>query len=310
MLIGALLLQEAADAGGGSSAARPMGVKRTATKQMRRKEAGGVYSAASIMSGAGDALSAADVRTKALLLLGRLGGASRFVVGTMSDAVAEATKWESSWSLIQLPLMLNDKIFQVTLDDILPNLAESATSSPDRQTKVAAAEALHAVMTWIIGTKRLGRRPIDQHGFSPLLKRLFPVCLRIGADVDGVCCEVFKTLTLQCARYAAELRRHQAEDDAEAAKSKDEADAAVMVESCLDSLSSDNTGLRSLAAECINEYVKFSLKAGSKGGKVDRVLRHILASARHSSALFRLGACAAITAVYVGCAACGPFRRS
>lgn len=265
-------------------------MKRTAAKLMRRKDEGS-FSAASFLSGAGDTVSVSSVQTKALLLLGRLGGAARFVVGSISDAVADAAAWESSGSLIQLPLTLNGTLCTVALDGMLPILAESATAAPDKQTKFAAAELLHAIVTFIIGSTGLQRGAVSSGKFSPLLKRVFPVCLRLGSDVDGVCCKLYETLVMQCARYIAELFRH--------GKEKEDDEGSVMLDACLESLCADSTGLRSLASSCVNEFVRFSLKTGSTGEseKVAYVIRRILAYARHSSAFARLGACAAINSM-------------
>ena len=67
-------------------------------------------------------------------------------------------------------------------------MVELATSSSDRQTKVAACELLHSLVLYMLG--RGTQRPeaeAEKYPMEALYRHIFPAVLRLATDVEQVC---------------------------------------------------------------------------------------------------------------------------
>ncbi len=72
-------------------------------------------------------------------------------------------------------------------DAFLPRVVELATSSSDRQTKVAACELLHALVLYMLGRGAMqpgGRQAVAP--LTPLYRKVFPALMRLACDVEQV----------------------------------------------------------------------------------------------------------------------------
>ena len=80
-------------------------------------------------------------------------------------------------------------IFTCISDPFLPRVVELATTSSERQTKVAACELLHSLVLYTLG--RSSQQPGSQRGsdtqdMEQIYKKLFPVLMQLACDVEQV----------------------------------------------------------------------------------------------------------------------------
>ena len=74
-------------------------------------------------------------------------------------------------------------------DTFLPRIIELATSSSDRQTKVAACELLHSLVLYMIGRgaqKPAGRAGKPKEPMDRLYAKIMPALLQLACDVEQV----------------------------------------------------------------------------------------------------------------------------
>ena len=77
-------------------------------------------------------------------------------------------------------------------DAFLPRVVELATTSSERQTKVAACELLHSLVLLTLGRGALqppsapGRQQQQQHSMHALYRHVLPAILKLACDVDEV----------------------------------------------------------------------------------------------------------------------------
>ena len=77
--------------------------------------------------------------------------------------------------------------FYFLIDAFLPRVVELATTSSDRQTKVAACELLHSLVLYMLGrsTMQPGGRQVTAP-MTPLYKKVFPALMQLACDVEQV----------------------------------------------------------------------------------------------------------------------------
>ncbi|KAH3862878.1 hypothetical protein DPMN_025853 [Dreissena polymorpha] len=88
-----------------------------------------------------------------------------------------------------------------------------ATSSSDRQTKVAACELLHSLVLFSIGcsTQQSGAQ-VHRASMAPLFKRIFPAMLKLSCDVELVARQLFEPLMMQVIHWYTGNKQHKSEE--------------------------------------------------------------------------------------------------
>ena len=214
--------------------------------------------------------------------------------GSSSSEPGSVMRWDSvSRILFEFPF--RDVKIDVHLDTLLPRLAELAEHGADRQAKVAAAEALHSIVLHMIGSDAKSTVSRD---YSILYTHLFPVLLRLAADVDAFTRNLFYPLVLQLIHWFT--------SSAPAAD-----DTLALLDAVVSAVCSPSSHLRELAAQYMAEFLKWAIKqSGSSGSSssssssvsdklsVRALLRHIFALAAHPSPFRRIGAADAYLAIY------------
>ena len=76
-------------------------------------------------------------------------------------------------------------MFYVFTDPFLPRVVELATTSSDRQTKVAACELLHSLVLYSIGRSVQGER-VQRVSLEAIYRHIFPAMLKLACDVEQV----------------------------------------------------------------------------------------------------------------------------
>ena len=77
--------------------------------------------------------------------------------------------------------------YMISVDEFLPRVVILATSSGDRQTKVAACELLHSLVLYMLGRSATqpGGRQVTAP-MTPLYKKVFPALMELACDVEQV----------------------------------------------------------------------------------------------------------------------------
>ncbi|KRY50515.1 DNA-dependent protein kinase catalytic subunit [Trichinella britovi] len=188
-----------------------------------------------------------------------------------------------------------DMKFEIALDTLLPRLCDLALSAGDRPLKVAACEALHACVLFLLGNESFRTVKVrDRESISKAYSHIFPVLLKLACDVDEVPKQMFSTLFVQI------LHLFSGTDFAD-----------KMVTSCLlDTLMDGlccfwNSSLRDQSAYYISEYCRWSMRRVDNTGqnmhsesKVELLVQTIITFAVHSSAVKRAGAAVAFNNLY------------
>ncbi|KAJ3184182.1 hypothetical protein HDU87_005028 [Geranomyces variabilis] len=193
------------------------------------------------------------IRSRIVMLLGRIGGDNRLMLEGNNNEEQQIIAWDTEKRLaFEIPF--KEINCQLYLDDILPRVVELAENSPDRQTKVAAAELLHGCVVLMIGRSaktlsNTGRNTdVKKSPFHKLYKNVFPALLRLGADLDRVTRELFSSLVFQIIHWLTKNSRAE------------NPETMAMLNACLDAISAPIGGLRNFAGDCVREFVIWSIK--------------------------------------------------
>ncbi|KAK9826371.1 hypothetical protein WJX81_003941, partial [Elliptochloris bilobata] len=246
----------------------------------------------------------ATLQPKLQAWLGRMGSAADALV--VASTPAGAVRWDLE-DKVGLQVAFGQgagKQPLVWLDLMLPQVADMAERSPDRQARVAAVECLHAVILWMVGTNAKRAPGKDQEDFQPrptkfhaLLGHLLPTALRLAAGAEPVARKLFGELVPALVHWLTRSARTEA------------AETMALLEAVMDGLTNEGSGaLRDLCATQVVEFLKWSVKHESpqvpRGGAVinlnaQSVLRRLFERLVHPQPYQRLGAAKALA----GCAA-------
>ena len=209
--------------------------------------------------------SASSLCMRVALLLGRLGGEARHIVGELKDHLKEELEWGAVLSTsgdiadaltVQLQLEEGGRAVDVPVDVILPRAVTLALTATTRQTKVAACELVHASMLLIIGNMFVKAGPAPQQAdvsgalpkskYYGLLSKLFPVCLQLAVDADAFPRQLFSLL---CKQLAHQFGEHD-----------NRPEATLLIDCVMDALASKEASLRDFAALMLAEFVDFTIR--------------------------------------------------
>ena len=217
-------------------------------------------------------------------VLGRIGGdCVGMVQGSERTPMAEGR-----WSLtdhIDFKMCLTDRSdsdMPVYLDAILPRVAELATSSMSYREKAAACELLEAAIKLTIGHANRNRQ--GREALGPHFERIFPAMLKLSTDADGFARKLFEPLTKQVIRWLTS-----------AGDMGGSSHVSAMLEAIMIAVADHlQSGLREFAAQCLGEFIKYSIRAKLKKEdssplKLHSLLHRLYGLAHHPSALHRLG---------------------
>jgi DNA-dependent protein kinase catalytic subunit len=234
------------------------------------------------------------VQMSILRFLGSLGGhVNAGLVETDSTAVCaqKAVAWDSQDHLT-LALPFQDLKPTVYLDPFLPRVCELASSSSDRQTKIAACELLHALVLFILG--RSAQPALQKKSpMTKLFRKVFPYLLRLACDVEKVAEQLFRPLVLQMVHWFTRNTQYESPD------------TIALLDAVLDGIvDSSDTSLRDFCGLCVREFLSWSIKQTSKKQQekspinMKSLLKRLYSLASHPSASKRLGAALAFNSIY------------
>ncbi|KAH8038085.1 hypothetical protein HPB51_021642 [Rhipicephalus microplus] len=212
------------------------------------------------------------LRRKILDFLGSLNGERRaFLMADLEkETLAAALTWDPETKehlLFAVPFP--DAKIDISFDGFLPRVVELARFAGNRQTKVAACELLHALVLYAVGT---GVQNTERRAKCPMVhlyQHLFPELLHLSCDPDQ---------PPQPGLNPATCRTQ--------------------------SRSRKETTVRDFAAQCLKEFVAWSIKQSSSKEleksptNVKSVLGRLCSYCRHPSASKRLGAALVFNNIY------------
>ncbi|XP_052761107.1 DNA-dependent protein kinase catalytic subunit-like isoform X2 [Mya arenaria] len=236
-----------------------------------------------------------QVRQRVMWYLGQLGGSVNInLLADTDQKIAEcAIAWDTEQHLkFDMPFV--DMKPTLYLDPFLPHVVELATTSSDRQTKVAACELLHSLILYSIGrgAQQPGAR-IERASMGPLFKHIFPAMLKLSCDVELVARQLFEPLTMQVIHWFTGGKKTESE---ETITLLDAIYAGMIQQS--------DTAQRDFCARCLHEFLRWSIKqtsakaAENNPANAKSVLKRIFSYSRHPSPFKRLGAALAFNNIY------------
>ncbi|ORY53674.1 hypothetical protein BCR33DRAFT_779027 [Rhizoclosmatium globosum] len=230
-----------------------------------------------------------SIQIRILKLLGSLGQDSRLMLS--NETSASLLAWDTEMNLkVQIPF--KEAIFDVYFDNMLPRIVELAENSPDRKTKVAANELLHALVIVMIGGSQSRSEGDGRTPYHKIYVKLFPVLLRLSVDLDKVTRELFRPLVIQLVHWLTKNSKYE------------NPETMALLQSCFDAVSSSNGPLREFGAECIAEYLKWSIKHASEKElennpiNAKSLFKRLYLLCQHASSAKRLGASIIINRIY------------
>lgn len=194
-----------------------------------------------------------ELQRRMMQFLGRLGGKNKQLLAQGNEAAGNngMLAWDVQKRLkIRVPFM-NVKV-DIYLDEFLPRICELAESSSDRQVKVAACELLHGLITFVIGSSDTASKLKDDTRFDKFYAKAFPVMLRLATDPDQIARDMFRLLFSQVIHYFT------------SATYADTIITTTLSKALLEAAYNTDAGLRDYGAECLHEFVKWSIKHSSR----------------------------------------------
>uniref|UniRef100_A0A8B9FXA0 DNA-dependent protein kinase catalytic subunit n=1 Tax=Amazona collaria TaxID=241587 RepID=A0A8B9FXA0_9PSIT len=237
-----------------------------------------------------------SVRIRVACLLGSLGGQINHNLITATSAeemMKKCVSWDTEKRL-SFAVPFADMKPIIYLDLFLPRVTELALSASDRQTKVAACELLHSIVTYMLG--KASQMPDGCQGPPPMYqlhKRTFPVLLRLACDVDQVTRQLYEPLVMQLIHWFTNNKKFESQD------------TVAFLEAILSGIVDpvDST-LRDFCGQCIREFLKWSIKQTTprqqekSPANTKSLFKRLYSLALHPSAFKRLGAALAFNSIY------------
>ena len=202
-------------------------------------------------------------------------------------------KWSQNEAL-EFSVPFPDQRADICLDALLPRVNFLALHSTVRKTRVAAAECLHVLATFVIGKQSSQTAEMRQkRSLEPIFSRLFPSMLTLACDRDTVIKDLFHPLFNQSIHWFTR-------------NTKDEApETAVLLDTIVEGLCCKrNTSVRQGSAVFLKEFLVWSIKQTPKNEMAKRahnpkaLFKRLGTMWLHPDPIKRLGASLAFNKLY------------
>ncbi|CAG8572313.1 13750_t:CDS:10, partial [Acaulospora morrowiae] len=256
-----------------------------------------------------------DLQVRILRILGRLGGLSKSIFeDIVNDDLAHVSSSPSkspgiknkssksnnilAWDperRLSFVIPYPDSRINILFDEFLPRIVELAESAPDRKTKVVACELLHSIMLFMIGKSALKVRSTkgpQESPFSKTYRRIFPALLRLAIDSDQVPRKLFQRLVSQMIHWFTNNAQYE------------NPETIALLQCCLDAICDSWSSLRDYGAECLNEFLLWSIKQSSEHQleenpmNMKSLFKRLYDFSAHPDYAKRLGASLAVNHIY------------
>ncbi|GAB5585937.1 hypothetical protein Unana1_00837 [Umbelopsis nana] len=261
-----------------------------------------------------DPESAADLQIRAVRFLGRLGGYNKSILdpkihikdmksydihqgeqkAKRSKHQDEVLAWDSDRH-VKVKLPFTGARVDLPLDEILPRVCSLAEHSLDRSTKVAACELLQATLMIMIGNSafqaRGGKEPVKSP-YHRLYLKIFPILLRLAVNTDQTIRDIIRPLLSQMIHWLTNNAQYE------------NPETIALLNTCIDGVCDVNGTLQDYSAQCLHEFVKWSIKQTDVKRQEENpinmksLLKRVYALASNPKPAKRLGAALTFNRIY------------
>ncbi|KAG0234361.1 hypothetical protein BGX31_004586 [Mortierella sp. GBA43] len=234
-----------------------------------------------------------DLQLRILRLLGRQARNNKMIVSRQDGSQTELLAWDPD-PKIKLKFPFQEIKAELQFDEMLPRIADLAENSLNRQIKAASCELLHSLIILTVGSSAFRARDANDPKKSPFQKiylKLFPVILRLAVDVDQVPRSLYRPLVSQLIHWLTKGAQYE------------NPETIALLNACMEAACDTLGPLRDYGAECLGEFVKWSIKqtsTSSSSGPVNvkSLLKRVYNLASHTSPAKRLGASLIVNRIY------------
>ncbi|KAF9184663.1 hypothetical protein BGZ51_003206 [Haplosporangium sp. Z 767] len=266
---------------------------------------------ASMLTTAEQVQSLHNLQLRILRLLGRQAGYNKLLLGQRSfqDGAKKDSSDLLAWdpeARVRFKIPFQEMKSELQLDEMLPRIVDLAENSLNRQIKVASCELLHSLVILMIGSSAFRARDAQNPKKSPFHKiylKVFPALLRLAVDVDQVPRSLYRPLVSQLIHWLTNSAQYE------------NPETIALLSCCMDAACDTLGPLRDYGAECLGEFVKWSIKQTSTSSSVSErilgpftghsssvnvksVLKRVYNLASHSNPAKRLGASLIVNRIY------------
>ncbi|KAF9360792.1 hypothetical protein BGX26_007743 [Mortierella sp. AD094] len=270
---------------------------KTLTRQNQSYKA--IAKSASTLTSSETVQSLRDLQLRILRLLGQQARHNKLILSQRTDR--DSSKKESSdllaWdpeARLKFKIPFQEMKTELQFDEMLPRIVDLAENSLNRQIKVASCELLHSLMILMVGSSAFRARDAQEPKKSPFHKiflKVFPALLRLAVDVDQVPRSLYRPMVSQLIHWLTNNAQYE------------NPETIALLNACMDAACDTLGPLRDYGAECLGEFVKWSIKqtsTSSSSGSVNvkSLLKRIYNLASHSNPAKRLGASLIVNRIY------------
>ncbi|KAF9135211.1 hypothetical protein BGW39_004143 [Mortierella sp. 14UC] len=238
-----------------------------------------------------------DLQLRILRLLGRQAQYNKLILDRRSvrsndkKAVSDLLAWDPEPRL-KFKIPFQEMKTELQLDEMLPRIVDLAEHSLNRQIKVASCELLHSLVILMIGSSAFRARSSHDTKGSPFHRiylKVFPALLRLAVDVDQVPQSLYRPLVSQLIHWLTISSQYE------------NPETIALLSCCMDAACDTLGPLRDYGAECLGEFVKWSIKqsgTSSSSVNVKSLLKRTYNLVSHSNPTKRLGAALIVNRIY------------
>ncbi|KAF9909938.1 hypothetical protein EC991_007741 [Linnemannia zychae] len=238
-----------------------------------------------------------DLQLRVLRLLGRQAQYNKLILDRRSarsndkKVVSDLLAWDPEPRL-KFKIPFQEMKTELQLDEMLPRIVDLAEHSLNRQIKVASCELLHSLVILMIGSSAFRARSSHDSKGSPFHRiylKVFPALLRLAVDVDQVPQSLYRPLVSQLIHWLTISSQYE------------NPETIALLSCCMDAACDTLGPLRDYGAECLGEFVKWSIKqsgTSSSSVNVKSLLKRTYNLASHSNPTKRLGAALIVNRIY------------
>lgn len=215
------------------------------------------------------------------------------------SSIGFAVKSAQPALVVRLPF--RDVSLDFPLDSLVPRIVQLSRSSHDRAARVAACELLHGMVLCAIGTSSRpmpsaagtaatatsadGGSSEGRAAAADILAAAIPVVVELAVSLDPVPQQLFRPLVFQAVRWYAQ--------------SANATESRAMLDALTQGLASpSNAALRSISAEALCEYQRWTIKLhAAPMAACAPLYRRLFAQCTHPCTWQRLGAAVAFNAL-------------
>ncbi|KAF9205542.1 hypothetical protein BGZ49_003876 [Haplosporangium sp. Z 27] len=240
-----------------------------------------------------------ELQLRILRLLGRQAGYNKLMVnqGYVQDNHKQSSSDLLAWDpepRLKFKVPFQEMKTDLQFDEMLPRIVDLAENSLNRQIKVASCELLHSLVILMIGSSAFRARDAQDPKKSPfhrIFLKIFPALLRLSVDVDQVPRSLYRPMVSQLIHWLTNNAQYE------------NPETIALLNACMDAACDTLGPLRDYGAECLGEFVKWSIKqtsASTSSGPVNvkSLLKRIYNLASHSNPVKRLGASLIVNRIY------------